>query len=426
MRHKVFCCVTILLVGIGTLGCSVAGKKPCLTKFQQSARNELEQNLLPFWIRYTQDQEKDGFIGRMTNDGKIIKDAPKGLVLNTRILWTYSAAYRFHPKPEYLDMARRAYDYLMQHFWDAEYGGAYWLLDSNGRPIDDMKKLYGESFLIYSLAEFHRATGNPKALTKAQELFRIIEAKCHDPKHKGYFEMCNRDWSRSPQPPIGANKSVMRKSMNAHLHLLEAYTNLYRVWKEDRLRQRLQELIEVFRDHIIDSKTWHFKLFFDETWRSEDEIISFGHDIEGSWLLPEAAEVLGDEELIKQINIIALKMAQACYEQALDPDGALLYEANSEKIINSDKHWWPQAETVVGFLNAYQLSGQKHYFDAAFRCWQFIQSSIVDHENGEWFSVVSRDAVPNRKAFKVSEWKAPYHNARCSLEIIHRLENISK
>lgn len=214
--------------------------------------------------------------------------------------------------------------------------------------------------------------------------------------------------------------------MNAHLHLMEAYTNLYRVWKDDLLRQRLQELIEVFRDHIIDPETYHFKLFFDEAWHSEDEILSFGHDIEGSWLLPEAAEVLGDEELIKQINVIALKMAETCYEEGLDPDGALVYESDSETIINADKHWWPQAETVVGLLNAYQRSGQKHYFDAAFRCWQFIQNSIVDRENGEWFSVVSRDAVPNPTALKVSEWKAPYHNARCCLESLHRLETVAR
>jgi cellobiose epimerase len=418
--------LSLCLIVVSIVGCSTTDTQLKISDFQQSVRKDLRYNILPFWIHHTLDQQKGGFIGRMTNDRQVIQDAPKGLVLNTRILWTYSAAYRFETKPEYLTMAQRAYDYLMQNFWDTEYGGAYWLLDSNGQPQDDMKKLYGESFVIYSLSEFHRATGNQEALSKAQELFKIIETKCHDAKNQGYFEMYNRDWTLSEQPSIGAGEPRMKKSMNAHLHLMEAYTNLYRVWKDDLLRRRLKELIEVFRDHIIDSETYHFKLFFDETWDSEDEIISFGHDIEGSWLLPEAAEVLGDEEMIMQMNGIALKMAQACYEQALDPDGALLYEADLEKIINTDKHWWPQAETVVGFLNAYQMSGERDYFDAAFRCWQFIENFLVDHEHGEWFSIVSRDAVPNLQALKVSEWKAPYHNARCCFETIHRLESIAK
>jgi len=394
--------------------------------FLKAVQNELEQDILPFWIKKCQDNKYGGFIGRMSNDGTIVRDAPKGLVLNARILWTYSAAYRFSKNDEYLEMAKRSFDYLMQHFVDKQFGGAYWLLDYTGKAIDDSKELYGQSFLIYGLTEYYLATGDNTALEKAKEIFGLIEKHCHDDANKGYFETFNRDWSAAEKARLASGNTQEKKTMNTHLHLLEAYTNLYRAWKEEKLRARLQELIEVFQEHIIDAETFHFKLFFNEQWHSTKNIVSFGHDIEGSWLLCEAAEILGQPEKIHEVETIALKMAEAVYKQGLDKDGGLFYEGLAGKIINTNKEWWPQAETVVGFLNAYQLSGQEHFFKAALECWEFIQQHIVDQTHGEWFWRVARNGTPDLQEPKVSEWKCPYHNSRACLETIQRLKAINK
>ncbi len=394
--------------------------KEQIEKFKNSAQNELEKNILHFWITYCQDNQNGGFVGRMTNDRTIVKNAPKGLVQNARILWTFSAAYRFNKNDEYLKMAERSYDYMMQHFLDAEHGGAYWMLNNAGKPQDDSKEVYGQSFLIYSLVEYHLATGNNDALEKAKELFNLIEKHCHDDENAGYFETFARDWSPSKKAMLASGAEQEKKTMNTHLHLLEAYTSLYRIWKDDKLKSRLIELIEIFQKHIINSKTYHFNMFFDEKWNSTKNIESLGHDIEGSWLLCEAAEVLGNEQIIKDIQAKAIKMVEAVCEIGFDTDGSIFYESEGGQIIERNKDWWPQAEAVVGLINAYQLTKQPRYLEDAHRCWLYIEKNIVDSAYGEWFWAADRSNL------KVSEWKAPYHNSRACLEIIRRLKEISQ
>lgn len=393
--------------------------------FIQSAQNELEQDILQFWLSYCRDNENGGFIGRMSNDRTIEKNAPKGLILNARILWTFSAAYRFKKNDEYLEMAKRSLDYIMQYFWDKQFGGAYWMLDYKGKTIDDSKELYGQSFLIYALSEYYLATADTTAIEKAKELFNLIEKHCHDDANKGYFETFKRDWSATGKAMLAFDEGKAKKTMNTHLHLLEAYTNLYRAWKDPKLETRLKELIEVFQKNIINAETSHFNMFFDEKWHSTKDTVSFGHDIEGSWLLCEAAEVLGEENTTKQIQTLSLKMAQAVYQQGLDADGSLFYEAEGGHITNAHKDWWAQAEAVVGFINAYQLSEQEHFFQAAQRCWLFIQEHIIDSEHGEWLWGATSSGR-SEATFKVSEWKAPYHNSRACLEVIRRLQKIRK
>ena len=392
--------------------------------FAARVRKELDENILGFWLKHSLDTEHGGFIGRMSNDNTIQKDAPKGLILNTRILWTFSAAYRFDKRPEYLKTADRAYDYLTEHFLDKEHGGAFWVLDYEGNPTDTSKELYGQSFVIYSLCEYFEATGSEAALKSARELFRLIEKHCHDDANGGYYETFARDWSRAGKARLATGDAVEQKTMNTHLHLLEAYTALYRVWKRPQVKGRLRELIEVFRDHIIDAETYHFKLFFDAGWRSTKDVVSYGHDIEGSWLLCEAAEVLGDEELMGEIRPLAVKMARAVYDHGFDSDGGLFYEGEQGKITNPSKQWWPQAETVVGFLNAYQISRQAHFLEATRRCWKFIENHLVDRENGGWLSTAPMSGRADPSAMKISEWKAPYHNGRACLETLRRLNKL--
>ncbi len=233
-----------------------------------------------------------------------------------------------------------------------------------------------------------------------------------------------RDWTLARDQRLSEVDMDEKKSMNTHLHVLEAYANLLRCRDNPALRGRLRDLIQVFLEHIIDRKTHNFRMFFDDEWHSKSDHISFGHDIEGSWLLCEAAEVLGDEPILHEVRQEAILMAQAVLEQAVDSDGGLLYEGDSRGIFDTDKHWWPQAEAVVAFLNAYQLSGGEHFYAAAGRSWEFIEKYIVDHQHGEWFWRVSRAGVPSDKPFKVDPWKCPYHNSRACFEAMIRLDKI--
>lgn len=382
--------------------------------------SELRTNILPFWLKNAIDEQYGGFRGQISNDLTVNPLAHKGLILNVRILWTFSKAFSVYGEEIYRQTARRAYDYITLHFWDAEFGGVFWKLDYLGQPLETKKRIYGQAFTLYALAEYYRAIGDQEALTKAFRLFEAIESSSHDSLHGGYFETYERDWGLAQDQRLSQVDMDEKKSMNTHLHLLEAYANLLRCRDNRLLRCRLQELIEIFLEHIIDRTSHHFRMFFDEEWHSKSDHISFGHDIEGSWLLCEAAEILGDEQILAEARQEAVQMAQAVLDQAVDPDGGLLYEADPSGIIDTGKEWWPQAEAVVGFLNAYQLSSRAQFRRAAERSWEFIEKYIVDRQNGEWFWKVSRDGIPSQDKFKVDQWKCPYHNSRMCFEVMAR------
>ncbi|MGA2172917.1 MAG: AGE family epimerase/isomerase [Sedimentisphaerales bacterium] len=395
-----------------------------MKEFELSVSKELYENIVPFWSKHCID-EKGGFIGRMTNDGIVDKNAPKGLVLNARILWTFSSLYCFDKKPEYAALADRAYDYLMKYFWDDKNEGAFWLLDSQGQPTDDKKRIYGQGFTIYGLSEYYRAFRKEQALEKAKILFNKMEQHTHDDKYGGYFETFDRDWQRAKKQNLSGGDVDAPKSMNSSLHILEALANLYDVWKDPLLEKRIEELIYIFTDHIIQPDRFYCQLYFDEQWRSIGNTISFGHDIETSWLLYMDAQTLNNPKLLEIVRPAMLRIAEVVYEYGMDDKkSSLFYEADSKGVTKFNKDWWVQAEAVVGFLNAYQLTGKQKYLDTALNVWGFIENNIVDKKNGEWFWRVDRDGKPNLQEFKVSEWKCPYHNSRACIEILKRLRQI--
>jgi cellobiose epimerase len=387
---------------------------------------ELRRNILPFWVRYGVDEEFGGFRGRISNDLTIDRLAEKSLILNARILWTFSRVYEVYGEPQFLKLARRAYDYLADHFRDTEHGGVYWMVNHTGAVVDTRKRIYGQAFALYALAEYYRAAKDARALEFAMSIFEQMEKHGRDAVNGGYFETFERDWTIAQDQRLSAVDMDEKKSMNTHLHVTEGYAALFQVWENATLRNRLQDLIELFHRRILNQKSHHLLMFFDDEWNPKSDHISFGHDIEASWLMVEVAEVLGDARLLAESNAEAVRMAQAAYDEGLDADGGLLYEADVSGLIDTDKHWWPQAEAVVGFLNAFEVSGQEHFLKAAERSWEFIDARIVDHVHGEWFWKVDRDGHVTSGDFKVDAWKCPYHNVRACLEAVRRLTSLEK
>jgi len=391
-----------------------------LTALGAAAERELRQDILPFWAERTVDREKGGFYGLIANDLKVDTEAPKGSVLNTRILWTFSAALRSWPEPLYRELADRAYAYLLEHFWDDRHSGLVWTVDSRGGVLDERKQTYGQAFGVYAFSEYFRATGNKEALDHAIRLFESIEAHAFEPAHGGYIEALARDWSPLEDMRLSPIDLNVPYSQNTHLHLLEAYAALLRVWPEPALRSRLQALWEILAFRIRDEKTNKLILFQDRDWKPLSDAISHGHDIEASWLLGEAADVLGDEAISERTKEIGLAMAGGVLAEGYDQAHGGVWDAIDHHSPVLGKEWWPQAEAVVGFLNAFELSGRDDFLEAALKSWHFIEEFVIDHTYGEWYYRVSPEGRPELDLAKVSAWKCPYHNARATLEIIER------
>ncbi len=379
-------------------------------------------NILTYWRTHTPDEAQGGFFGKIDHDNHVTATAPKGAVLHARIMWTFAAACNHQPSSENLAVARRAYEYMVAHFLDTEHGGVYWSVDYQGQPLDTKKQIYALAFTIYGLAEYHRASGDPAALAHAQALFRTVEAHSFDPVEGGYLEAFARDWQPLGDLRLSAKDANEKKTMNTHLHILEAYANLYREWPDTELRRQIKGLLLNFSNHIIDSKTDHLILFLDEHWRPRPDAISFGHDIEAAWLLLEAAEVLHEPELIGQFQQMAVRLARAAAE-GLAPDGGLGYELHPGGHWDADRHWWVQAEAVIGFYNAYQISGETQFRAQSEGAWHFIQQHILDKQNGEWRWGVHANNSLMAGEDKAGFWKCPYHNGRACLEMIRRLKS---
>ena len=391
-----------------------------IKKMKQEMEEELVSNILPFWINRMTDEVNGGFYGRITGREEVKPEAEKGAILNARILWAFSAAYRLLRRPEYLETATRAKRTLIDRFYDNEFGGVYWSLDYKGNPLDTKKQIYALGFAIYGLSEYARATGDDEALAYAIRLFETIEEHSFDPVKNGYCEALTREWGEIADMRLSAKDENERKTMNTHLHILEPYTNLFRIWKDEMLKSRLHNLIRLFIDEIMDMDTRHLQLFFDDNWRSNYHIISYGHDIEASWLIHEAALVLADRQLLTEIEMYIVEMAEAAAEGFLS-DGGMIYELRTDSSsIDADRHWWVQAETVVGFMNLYQHFGDKLSLSRAVRCWEFIKKYLIDYANGEWYWSLSADGTVNREDDKAGFWKCPYHNGRMCMEIMER------
>jgi mannobiose 2-epimerase len=381
--------------------------------------NEL-QSILSYWMANAVDVKHGGFFGSINNENIPDIHAPKGLVLHSRILWTFSIAYRKNAMLSYKLHADCALQYILEHFVDKEFGGMYWSVDAKGNMLDGKKQVYGLAFAIYGLVEYYKITYNSSALQTAKDLYQQIELHSFDEINNGYIEAFARNWTEIGDLRLSAKDSNERKTMNTHLHVIESYANLYTVWPDEGLKQKIENLLFLFDKYFINHENFHLHLFFNDAWQSKSALQSYGHDIEAAWLLQQCAEIIQSEEWISRYKLLAVPITNAAAE-GLDDDGGLWYEFElSTNELIKEKHSWPQAEAMIGFMNAYELTGNTIYLDKLLNTWSFVKKYLKDNVHGEWFWGVYQDYSLMDKD-KAGFWKCPYHNSRCFIELIERM-----
>lgn len=408
-------------------------------------KQHLMNNLIPFWNRM-QDPQYGGFYGEMTQDLTLHKTADKGVILNSRILWFYSTAYQVldtdvsgNPsvepsfRKELLSMADHAYQFLKNACLDKEYGGIYWSMTYDGKPSDTTKHSYNQAFAIYALSAYYLASHNKEALDIAYSLYELLESKCRD--KDGYLEAFHRDFSPASNEKLSENGVLAERTMNTLLHVLEAYSELYRADASPKVATSIREALDLFHDKIYNPQKQICEVFFDKDYHSLIDLESFGHDIEASWLIDRACEVLKDDSYHQKMQPIIDGLAEAAYRNAYDQKLHALNNERENTQVDCRKIWWVQAESVVGFYNAYTRStsseaagsnvttqtDSREYLAASQDIWEFIQTHLVDKRCGEWFESLQPDNSVTPGEGIVHAWKCPYHNGRMCLEMITRL-----
>ena len=391
-----------------------------MDNLKQTMKDVLEHNILSYWIDHVVDKENGGFYGRIDGDDQIHAQAEKGAVMNARILWAFSAAYRVLRNPAYLEAATRAKDYFLAHFVDKENGGVYWSVDYQGNPLDTKKQTYAIGFAIYGFSEYARATGDAEALEMAKRLYHDIETHAYDSENQGYIEALTCDWQPIADMRLSDKDENGSRTMNTHLHIIEPYTNLYRVWKDAALEKSIRNLLDIFTDKLLNPETHHLDLFFDDKWQGKRNVESYGHDIEASWLLHETALVLDDKAVLQKMEQVIRRIADAA-DEGLRPDGSMVYEHwKDTDEYDLQRQWCVQCENIIGHIDLYQYFGYEDSLEKAIQCWNFVQKNLIDAKNGEWHWAVLDDGTINLKDDKAGFWKCPYHNSRMCLELIER------
>lgn len=373
----------------------------------------LKEVIIPFWVKL-KDEKLGGYYGFMDQDLQVNKEAVKGCILNSRILWFFSNAYTLLGGEELKSCASHAYQFLKQAFWDRTNGGVYWAVDCKGQPADETKHTYNIAFAIYGLSSYYEASKDQEALLLAMELFHTIETKCKD--DFGYREAFDRQFREIGNEKLSENGVLAKKTYNTLLHVLEAYTELYRVSGEAEVKCSIKWILDLFAHKVYHPSKHRLEVFFDREMNTLADLHSLGHDIESAWLIGRGVEVIGGEGYREKMYPITKDLVQEVYRHLSEGGG--LSEGDGEK---RSYVWWVQAETVVGFWDGWEMNDQKNeYWDAAYRTWKFILNYLWDRrEGGEWHSEVWEDGSSIGKP-EVEPWKCPYHNGRMCFEVIKR------
>ncbi len=410
-------------------------------KFYDSIRKELKENILPYWEKYSRDTTagKTGFFGKIDNDNSQDFEISRSIVMTSRFLWAYSVAARFFNDASYLEMADFAADVILNKYFDKENGGVYWSVFPDGTPDLSKKQIYGEAFCSYGLSEYAAALADLRGdkagavlhMNKALELFDLMEKYALDKKDGGYIEACAIDWNKTDDMRLSSKDMNCPKSMNTNLHVMEAYTNIYRTLsvvmpeasaKREEVGTALKNLIRTTNTKIRQNDE-HLGMFFNMDWSRLDTEISYGHDIEASWLLWEAACELEDEEIKAETKPVTLNMAEVALTEGMDQESGAFENFFHNGKRDRTRVWWNQAEAVNGFYNAWEMTGDSKYSDAVEKVWNWVLNHQIDKEGGDWWAEINADGTPNLKEPKGGNWKTAYHNARCCFELLRRSGN---
>lgn len=389
-----------------------------INQLQTEIAEHWQTKIMPFWANL-KDEDRGGFYGWVGNDLQVNQEAPKGGIATARQLWSFSAAYRVTSEEIWREHAEHAYRFLTGHLMDREHGGMYWMVDATGEPRDSSKHVYTQSFGIYALSEYYRATDDASALTIAKTLFALIESKGFNTEAPAYKEQFDRFWNEQPNEMLSENGVIADYTMNTHIHVLEAYTTLYKVWPDPQVKAALERLLGILYERVYDKNTKSLGVFFNKRWESIIDLRSFGHDIEASWLIDEALKVLSLEHH-PQYSAMVTDIAYNIMNVAVQSDGSLMNEQEG-KHVDTTRIWWVQAEAMVGFYNAYQRTGDSKFLETVERLWNYTRTHIVDSRpGGEWYWAVDENGTPDHHEM-AGPWKCPYHNSRFCIELMERM-----
>ena len=375
---------------------------------------ELEQ-ILNYWTKFGIDNKDGGFVGQRDFYNTVVPNADKGIILNTRLLWSFSAASNYLKSSKYESVCDRAYTYLKTYFKDKVYEGVFWEVNHLGIPTNTRKQVYAQAFAIYALSEYYKFSKKQEVKDWAITIFKNLEKYARVNKQAGYFEAFNEDWTPIADMRLSEKDMNAAKTMNTHLHVLEAYTSLLEIYNDKTLKDALVELIILFQNKFIND-SGHYDLFFNEKWNRLSNTISFGHDIETAWLVIEAAKAIKDDTLLKETQVTAIKVIHAFLLEGIDQQGAVMNEKDTvSNKLDTDRHWWPQVEALIGLKYGYTISKNIDYLQKSKKIWNFTKKYLIDKENGEWHFRVDAMGLPYKQENKVSMWKAPYHTIRACI-----------
>ena len=386
--------------------------------YTEEIYTHLYNDLIPFWMNM-RDDENGGFCGFADENGVPDKESSKGVILQSRILWFFSSAYMLSKDPEVLSCADHAYRFLRDYCMDHEYGGMFWSVNADGTPCEDMKHTYCQSFALYAFSAYYRASGAPEALDLACSLYELIESKCRD--SEGYLEAFGRDFSLCENDKLSENGVMADRTMNTLLHLLESYTALLEAEYFNDVEASVHEILQIFKTHIYDPDRKICKVFFDMDYNSIIDLESYGHDIEASWLISRACDVLRDSKIKEEMMPMITGLAEGALEHGIDESDHAMNNECENGVVDNKKVWWVQAEAVTGFMNAYELTGDEDYLEESDMIWDYIRDSVIG-EHGEWIENIYEDLSETEGQALVHEWKCPYHNGRMCIEMYSRLK----
>lgn len=387
---------------------------------QNEFRQHLVEQIIPFWNNL-KDEEYGGFYGYVSSDGIVDRNSDKGIILNNRILWFYSNAYLMLGDVELLRNAEHAWNFLKKYGYDRLHGGVYWSVSYDGIPLDDIKHTYNQAFSVYALSSFYAASKNEEALNMAYKQFHLIEEVCQD--KGGYLEALDWNFKLTSNEKLSENGVMAGRTMNTLLHVLEAYTELYRVDGNPTVGDAIRRILDRFLAEIYNPEKGICEVFFDMEYHTLIDLESYGHDIEASWLMDRACQVLQDEEYTNKTEDMRKKLACKVYENAYDHENGGIYNEREKDKVDRQKIWWVQAEAVIGFYNLYQKTGDETYRVASRKTWDYIRNQMIDPVSGEWFESRKADGSLDPAQGLVHSWKCPYHNGRMCMEMMTRISD---